>query len=69
MSLRCSGGNYPAITESELKKILIPIPSITIQEDIIETVAKTRNKARLLQEQGNQLMEEANHKIENIILG
>lgn len=69
MSLRCSGGNYPAITESELKKILIPIPSITIQENIIESIAKMRNKARLLQEQGNQLMEAAKHKIENIILG
>lgn len=69
MSLRCSGGNYPAITESELKKILIPIPSITIQEDIIETVAKTRNIASQLQEQGNQLMETAKQKIENIILG
>ena len=35
MMIRSSGGNYPAIIESELKKILIPVPSIEIQKEVV----------------------------------
>ena len=35
MMRRSSGGNYPAIIESELKKILIPTPSIEVQNCVI----------------------------------
>ncbi len=34
MEQRSSGGNYPAITSEELKKILIPIPSTELQEKV-----------------------------------
>lgn len=40
MLQRSSGGNYPAITEDELKEIIIPIPSDEIQQKIIKTVEK-----------------------------
>lgn len=36
MAQRSAGGNYPAITEFELKKILIPVPSIDTQKKIVD---------------------------------
>ncbi len=33
---RSSGGNYPAITEDELKKVLIPLPPKETQQEIID---------------------------------
>jgi restriction endonuclease S subunit len=36
MEQRSSGGNYPAITEEELKKILIPLPPKEIQQQIVD---------------------------------
>ena len=35
MGQRSSGGNYPAITQEELGKIIIPIPDLHIQQQII----------------------------------
>jgi restriction endonuclease S subunit len=35
MEQRSSGGNYPAITEEELKKIIIPFPTETIQKKVV----------------------------------
>ena len=43
MIQRSSGGNYPAITEDELKKIVIPIPSKLRQEAIITLYNKALN--------------------------
>ncbi len=40
MMRRSSGGNYPAIIESELKKILIPTPSIEVQNCVIKIYSK-----------------------------
>lgn len=40
MQQRSSGGNYPAITSEELKRILIPVPSDVIQGAALEIFAK-----------------------------
>jgi restriction endonuclease S subunit len=56
MEQRSSGGNYPAITENELKKILIPLPPMETQQQIVdfyqcaveEKQAKEQNAAALL---------------------
>ena len=69
MSIRSSGGNYPAIIESELKKVLIPIPTLSVQKEIIDTVMGMKNKAKKMQEEGNALIEEAKQKIESLIIG
>lgn len=42
MHLRSSGGNYPAIIESELKKILIPVPPKEVQEHIINIYSQAQ---------------------------
>ena len=36
MEQRSSGGNYPAITTEELKNVLIPIPPLSTQTQIVQ---------------------------------
>jgi type I restriction enzyme S subunit len=43
-----SGGNYPAITEPELAKVLIPIPDVTVQERIAAEACHRREEVRRL---------------------
>lgn len=69
MELRSSGGNYPAIIESELKRILIPIPSLYVQQMIVDKVHKIKEQAKQLQKEGDALLEEAKQEIEEMIIG
>jgi type I restriction enzyme S subunit len=51
MFYRSSGGNYPAITQEQLGKILIPLPSKSIQQKVNSIFSKARtthsnNKAK-----------------------
>ena len=48
MLQRASGGNYPAITESELEKVLIPVPDAATQSYIAGEVRQRRETARQL---------------------
>lgn len=57
MRLRSSGGNYPAIIESELKKILIPIPQKEVQEHIINIYSKAQQARLEKQQEAKQLLE------------
>lgn len=67
MAIRSSGGNYPAITEAELRKVLIPIPSLEVQKKIVDTIFEMKTKAKQLQKEGNDLLEEVQKKIETLI--
>lgn len=69
MALRSSGGNYPAIIESELKKIIIPIPPLETQKNIIETVSKMNKKAEQLKKESDALLNKAKQKAEKMIIG
>lgn len=57
------------VPKQYLKSITIPIPDISVQKEIVDTVYAIKAKAKQLQEKGNLLLEEAKLKIENIILG
>ena len=48
MLQRASGGNYPAITEPELAKVLVPIPKMAVQEIIATEARRRRDEARRL---------------------
>ena len=52
MRQRSSGGNYPAITEAELAKILIPVPDWATQQRIAAEVNRRRDDARRLRAEG-----------------
>ncbi|MBI5841250.1 MAG: restriction endonuclease subunit S [Chloroflexi bacterium] len=69
MLQRSSGGNYPAITEPELEKILIPIPSEKIQERISSELSRRRAQARALREEAEREWQNAKEKFEKALLG
>ena len=69
MMQRSSGGNYPAITEDELKKILIPIPPLEVQRKVINFVTENRRAVKQLQNESERLLGAVKVQIEKMILG
>lgn len=67
MAVRSSGGNYPAIIESELKKVLIPLPPLAIQKNIVSTIEEIKLKVKQLQKEGDESLETVKRKIEKLI--
>ena len=68
MLQRSSGGNYPAITEPELQKILIPIPSPKIQEKISSELSHRRVQADTLREEAEREWQNAKENFERALL-
>jgi restriction endonuclease S subunit len=66
---RSSGGSYPAITEEQLLKIIIPHPGIKHQEQIVRNLNKIQTDARELRRKASVELEEAKKAIETMILG
>ena len=69
MIQRSSGGNYPAITYEELKKIIVPLPPISIQNKIDNEVKRRMEKAKQLQKEAKFILEKAAARVEKMILG
>ena len=69
MLQRSSGGNYPAITDAELKQILIPIPIVDIQKKIVAELQRRRTQARQLREEAESAWQEAKSQFEKKLLG
>ena len=69
MLQRSSGGNYPAITSEELKKVIVPLPSMSIQNKIAEEIKARMQKAEQLQKEAKTVLEEAKERVERIVLG
>lgn len=69
MRQRSTGGNYPAITQEELSKIIIPILSLSKQLEIVEHISAIRKQAKVLQEEGIAILEQAKKEVERLIIG
>ena len=69
MLQRASGGNYPAITESELYKIRIPIPDEGTQLHIASEVRRRREEARRLRAEAKSGWQEAKRWFDEQLLG
>lgn len=54
-----SGALYPAITASDLKKVLIPLPPLNIQNAIIEHINRQKTQIIELKQQAETLRKEA----------
>lgn len=65
LSQRSTGGNYPAITQEELGKVFIPIPSLITQQKIVEYYNAAYNKKRQKNLQANTLL----NSIDDYLLG
>jgi type I restriction enzyme S subunit len=66
---RSSGGNYPAITQEEIAKVIIPLPTIDIQNKIIARMKIIKNEAQILKDEANKIYVDSKKEVEDIILG
>lgn len=57
--LYMSGALYPAITNKDLKKVLMPLPPITIQNAIVEHIDEQKEQIKQLKQQTDDLRKEA----------
>ncbi len=60
---RMTGASYPAITQKELEKIKIPLPTLKIQKEIAEKAEKMRQEISQTRNRGNEILETAKNKI------
>ena len=66
---RCSGGNYPAITQYDLGCVSIPLPSLDKQQEIADHISAIRAEAKALEQEADAILEQAKKKVEEMILG
>ena len=71
MRQRASGGNYPAITESELENVLIPVPDAETQGYVADEIGRRpqRGEARRLRGEAEAGWAEAKRQFEVQLLG
>ena len=69
MLQRSSGGNYPAIASDELKKIVIPIPDISVQRSICAEVTRRKKEADMLRTEAEEEWQTAKKQFERELLG
>lgn len=67
MEQRTTGGNYPAITTGDLRKIKIVVPELKTQEKIVVGVKTIYNKARNLRQEAESVIAEAQKQTEEMI--
>jgi restriction endonuclease S subunit len=68
MLRRASGGNYPAITQEELAKVLIPLPDKATQEAIVAEVVRRNSAADQLEERAEAVWRAARERFEQQLL-
>ena len=66
---RSSGGNYPAITQDEMKKVVIPIPDREIQDRIVKEAVCRKNTARQLKHEAETEWSAAKERFERELMG
>ena len=69
MIQRASGGNYPAITQSELANVTVPVPDMNTQNRIIAEIIRRRRTARRLRAEAEEGWRSAKLGFENGLLG
>lgn len=63
------GAGQPHVYPSDLAKLKIAIPSLRIQKEIISHINHIRDEAKKLEDEANQVLENAKQEIEKMILG
>lgn len=67
MMQRSSGGNYPAITEEELKKILIPLPPIKVQQQIVDIYTSAQKAKQVKEQKAQKLLDSIDNFLIDIL--
>lgn len=59
----------PNINTQELKSVIIPLPPLAVQEQIVREINKRIERAKTLQQEAKEILESAKKQVESIILG
>lgn len=62
-----SGALYPAITVKDLKKILIPLPPVEVQNSIVDHIDKQKEQMKQMKQQAEELRKKALEEFEKKI--
>lgn len=63
------GAGQPHVYPSDIAKLQIPVPPIKKQNEIINYISKIRNKAKALQMEAQNILDDAKRQVERGILG
>lgn len=66
---RMTGGSYPAITQEEMEKILIPLPPLTKQKEVVNKIEKIRKQAATMRHEAEQIRMDARSYLEELLIG
>lgn len=64
-----TGATVTGLTKESLRKIEIPLPSLDIQERITTHIFELREKAKQLETEANEVLDNAKKEIEKMIIG
>ena len=64
-----TGNTLPRLQSSDVDDLVLPNPDISLQNEIVDYIRVTKDKAKQLQKEGDTLLEEAKQRIEKIIIG
>ena len=64
-----TGNTLPRLQTTDIANLIIPYPSMKLQEEIVDSVFKIKGKAKRLRTEGESLLNEAKQKIEKLIIG
>ena len=68
MERRSSGGNYPAITQDELARVVVPVPDMATQAEIVEEITRRKVRSEFLREQAELIWRKAREHFEEQLL-
>ncbi len=68
MLQRSSGGNYPAITEPELKRITVPLTNENVQKRIVSEIANRKEQVQRIRAEAAALWAKAIENFEGKLL-
>ena len=66
---RMTGGSYPAITQEEMEKILIPLPPLAKQKEIVIKIGRMRAQAAVMRHEAEKIRIDAKAGIEKLLIG
>lgn len=68
MERRSSGGNYPAITQDELARVVVPVPDMATQAQIVEEITRRKVRSAFLREHAESVWRKARERFEEQLL-
>ena len=64
-----TGNTLPRLQTTDVDNLILPIPDVAIQEEIVKHVYTIKDQVKQLQQEGDALLEKAKQEVEKMIIG